>query len=486
MIASPPAEPTRVSSGVLTAVLCLSGTVVALQQTLVTPLVTHLPELLDIDYADATWLVTVTLLVSAVAMPIVSRLADMYGKKRMMLIAMSTMIVGSVVAAVGGSFVPVLIGRALQGLAPSMIPVAIAVLRDELPREKVAGATALMSATLGIGSALGLPLSGLVYQYLGWESIFWLSATAGLALLVALWRVVPESPIRTPGRFDYLGAVLLSAALSSMLLAVSKGGTWGWTSQFTLIAAATSVVSFAVWFPLQLRLRAPMVDLRVSARRPVLLTNVVGLLVGFAMYANMFATTQQLVITDETGYGHGLSVLVAGLCMMPASLMMIAFAPVSARMIARVGARLTLIVGGSVLAVAYVVRIFLTGSVPLIVLGAMLVTIGTAIAYATMPLLIMGSVPITQTASANGLNTLLRAVGTSVSGAVIAALLTTVTIDVAGRDLPSLAAFQIIFGMSAAAAFVAVGVAVFIPRRTAPVSDPVPVRADEGESVSVG
>ncbi len=207
-----------------------------------------------------------------------------------------------------------------------------------------------------------------------------------------------------------------------MLLAVSKGGTWGWTSQFTLIAAATSVVSFVIWFPLQLRLRAPMVDLRVSARRPVLLTNVVGLLVGFAMYANMFATTQQLVITEGTGYGHGLSVLVAGLCMMPASLMMIAFAPVSARMIARVGARLTL----------------------------------------------------------------LRAVGTSVSGAVIAALLTTVTIDVAGRDLPSLAAFQIIFGMSAAAALVAVGVAVFIPRRTAPLSDSVAVRADEGDAVRVG
>ncbi|MGW0175350.1 MFS transporter [Rhodococcus sp. NPDC003322] len=454
----------RASTGVLTTVLCLSGTLVALQQTLVIPLLAEFPTILDIDYTTASWLVTITLLTAAIATPIVSRLADMFGKRRMMLVSLGTMIVGSIIAAVGASFPAVLVGRGMQGLASALVPVGIGILRDELPKSKVAGATSLMSATLGIGAALGLPLAGLIYEHLGWSAIFWVSAGAGVALVIAVLTVVPESPVRTPGRFDIGGAVLLSVALASLLLAISKGGTWGWFGGRTVGALVIAAVAFALWFPYELRVNQPMVDLRTSARRPVLLTNIAGLLVGLSMYANMMSTTQQLEMTEATGYGHGLSVLVAGLCMMPAGLMMVVVAPIAAKLIRRIGPRLTLVIGGLVLAGAYTARVFLTGSVPLIVLGAMLVTSGTAIAYGAMPMLIMGSVPITETASANGLNTLLRSVGTSVSSAVISAILTTVTLSVAGHELPSLAAFQIVFGVAAVAGLAAATVAAFIPR----------------------
>ncbi|MFF0817142.1 MFS transporter [Rhodococcus sp. NPDC003318] len=398
-----------------------------------------------------------------------SRLADMFGKRRMMLVALATMVLGSVIAAVGGTFVTVLTGRVLQGLASSLIPVGIGILRDELPKKKVASATATMSATLGIGAALGLPLAGLVYQHLGWEAIFWVSAVAGVAMFGAVLAVVPESQVRTPGHFDIGGAVLLSIALDSLLLAISKGGSWGWMSEPTVLALVIAVVAFAIWFPFELRVNQPMVDLRTSARRPVLLTNIAALLVGISMYANTMSTTQQLEMTQATGYGHGLSVLVAGLCMMPAGLMMLVFAPVAGRLIGRIGAKYTLVIGTIVLAAAYTARIFLTGSVSLIVLGTMFVMSGAAIAYATMPMpmLIMGSVPITETASANGLNVLLRSVGTSVSSAVISAILTTITMDVAGHELPSLGAFQVVFAMAALAALAATTVAAYIPRPAA-------------------
>ncbi|WP_067650176.1 MFS transporter [Nocardia harenae] len=457
----------------LTAVLCLSGIVVALQHTLVVPLLGTFPEILGVDYASASWLVTITLLSAAVATPILSRLADMFGKRLMMLVSLATIVAGSVLAAVGGTFLAVLVGRGLQGLASALVPIGIAMLRDELPRGKVAGATAMMSATLGIGSALGLPLPGVLYEHLGWESIFWLSAIAAAALFAAVLAVVPESAVRTRGRFDIGGAVLLSIALVALLLVISRGGSWGWTSGYTLGAAAIAVLGFALWFPFELRVSLPMVDLRTSARRPVLLTNVAALLCGVSMYANMLATTQELTMPASTGYGFGLSVLTAGLCMMPAGLMMVVFAPVSARMIGRIGAKHTLVAGTSLLAVAYVVRALLNGSVPLIIGGAMFVVVGTAIAYAAMPMLIMGSVPITETASANGLNTLLRSVGTATSSALIAALLTTVTVEVNGERLPALAAFQLVFVIAAVAAAVATAVALCIPR-VEPPADPAP------------
>ncbi|MDJ0314063.1 MFS transporter [Arthrobacter sp. H35-D1] len=456
------AAPKRTS--LVITILCLAGTVVALQQTMVVPLLPDFPKILNASPDNTSWLVTITLLTSAIATPIVSRLADMFGKRRMMVVAMVTMVVGSVIAALGGTLVTLLVGRAFQGLAASLIPVGISIMRDELPREKVVSAVALMSATLGIGSALGLPLSGIIYESLGWQAIFWISAIIGVLLIIAVLAVVPESAVRTKGKFDAVGALLLTAALTALLLAISKGGEWGWTSEPVILLFIGTVVFLAVWFPYELRVSQPMVDLRTSARRPVLLTNIASILVGFSMYANMLSTTQQLQLPNVGGYGFGLSVVVAGLCMIPSGLAMVALAPVSAMITKRHGAKATLIVGSLVLAVAYMARVFLTGEVWMVILGATAVSMGTAIAYAAMPTLIMRSVPITETASANGLNSLLRAVGTSTMSAVVGAVLTSAVVHVGPLALPTVDAFKEIFWYAAIAALLSIGVAVFIPR----------------------
>lgn len=460
-------KPKRTS--LVIAILCLAGTVVSLQQTMVVPLLPDFPQILNTSAGNTSWLVTVTLLTGAVATPIISRLADMFGKRRMMVVAMVAMVIGSLIAAAGGNLVTLLVGRAFQGLAVSLIPVGISIMRDELPREKVASAVALMSATLGIGSALGLPMAGVIYEHLGWQAIFWISAGIGVLLIIGVLLVVPESALRTKGKFDGVGAVLLTAALTALLLAISKGGEWGWTSEPVILLFIGTVVFLAVWFPWELRVSQPMVDLRTSARRPVLLTNIASILVGFSMYANMLSTTQQLQLPNVGGYGFGLSIVIAGLCMVPSGLAMVAFAPISAGITKRYGAKMTLIAGSLILAVAYVARVFLTGEVWMVILGATLVSVGTAIAYAAMPTLIMRSVPITETASANGLNSLLRAVGTSTMSAVVAVVLTSKVVHVGGIALPTEDAFQTVFWVAAIAALLSIGIAVFIPRiQTAP------------------
>ena len=169
------------------AVLCLAGTTVSLQQTMVIPLLPGFQELLHISTDNVSWLVTATLVTSAVATPVVARLADSYGKRLMMLVCIILMTVGSLVAALSaGSFVVLLIGRSLQGFSAALIPVGISILRDELPKERVGSAVALMSATLGIGGALGLPLGGILFQRFGWTSVFWVSVVVGVAILVAV------------------------------------------------------------------------------------------------------------------------------------------------------------------------------------------------------------------------------------------------------------------------------------------------------------
>jgi MFS family permease len=451
------------SPGLITAILALSGTVVALMQTLVVPLLPDFPGILGVTADDASWLVTATLLSSAVATPIVSRSADMYGKQKMMVVCLAIMVAGSIMAAVGGTFLWLIIGRALQGFASALIPVGISIMRDELPKEKMGSAVALMSATLGIGSALGLPLAGILYEGLGWESIFWVSAGAGTLLLLAVLLVVPESKVRTPGRFDYAGAVVLSAALASLLLAISKGGSWGWRSEPVLLLFLAAAVLLAAWVPYELKVSQPMVDLRTSGRLPVLMTNLASLLVGFAMFANMLLTTQQLQLPTSTGYGYQLDVITAGLCMVPSGLAMVVFAPVSGGIIKRFGGKTALIAGASVMIVGYVGRVFFWDSVASVIIGSTVVSIGTAIAYAAMPTLIMGAVPITETASANGLNSLVRSIGTSTSSAAVAVVLTSVTMTVGSARLPSFDAFRDVFWMATLASAASIAAAIFIP-----------------------
>ncbi|MFT4010761.1 MAG: MFS transporter [Nocardioidaceae bacterium] len=432
--------------------LSLCGIVVSLQQTLLLPLLPDLPRLLHTSPDSASWLVTATLLSGAIATPTVSRLADMYGKRRLMVVALAVSVLGSLVGAVSQAL-PLLIGaRALQGVGVALVPVAIAIMRDELPRDKVPLGVALMSATLAIGAGAGLPLSGLIVEHMDWHAFFWLTAGVGVVLIAGAMAYVPESPVRTSGTFDIRGAVLLSAALTAVLLALSKGGHWGWLDPLTLGLIVVGLAILVVWVPLQLRTPRPLVDIRVAARKSVVLVNVAAVFVGFSMFANMLVTTQLLQMPAESGYGLGLGILPAGLWMVPNAVAFGVMAPVSAWLTRRFGPQTALISGAALMTVSYVGRVFFSDDLAQIVVGSVLVGTGTAMVYGALPTLIMRAVPVTETASANGLNVLLRSLGTSTVSAVTAAITTASATTIAGLTVPSFDSLMLVFWLAAAAA----------------------------------
>ncbi|MFD0659133.1 MFS transporter [Thermocatellispora tengchongensis] len=313
--------------GVLVVVLSLCGIVVSLMQTLVIPLIPDLPRLLDTTPANASWVVTATLLAAAVCNPVSGRLGDMYGKRRMILLSLAMMVAGSAICALTSSLGLVVFGRVLQGCAVGVIPLGISIMRDELPPRRLGSAMALMSATLGVGGAIGLPLAAFVAQRADWHALFWLSAAVGVLNLLLVLFLVPESPVRAGGRFDLPGALGLTAGLVCLLLAVSKGGDWGWGSPLTVGLFAGAAVILPLWAWAELRIRAPLVDLRTTARRPVLLTNLSSVCVGFALFAMSLILPQVLQAPPETGYGLGLSLLETGLCLAPSGLVMMILSP---------------------------------------------------------------------------------------------------------------------------------------------------------------
>ncbi|GGW12930.1 MFS transporter [Streptomyces capoamus] len=444
-------------------VLASGGILMAVMQTVVVPLLPDLPRLTGASAAAVSWTVTATLLSGAVLTPVLGRAGDMYGKRRVLTAALALMTVGSVMCALSSDIGVLIAARALQGAAASVVPLSISILRDELPPERRGSAVALMSSTVGIGAALGLPLAALVVQYADWHTMFWLTGALGALGVTATWWAVRESPVREPGRFDVAGAFGLAAGLVCLLLGVSQSGTWGWGSARVLALFLASAVVLALWCGQQLRAARPLVDLRLVTRPRVGLSHVAALLTGFAFYANSLVTAQLVQAPKATGYGLGLSIVATGLCLLPGGVTMLLFSPLSARISAARGPRITLALGAAVIACGYALRIADSRDLWMIILGASVVATGTTLAYSALPTLILRAVPAAQTASANGVNVLMRTIGQAVSSAAVAAVLVHHSSPLGGVPVPTLHGYLLAFALAGAVALAACAAALSIP-----------------------
>ncbi|KAA1422001.1 MFS transporter [Nocardioides humilatus] len=449
---------------------------------MVIPLQSELPTLLGAAPADTAWVVTVTLLAAAVAMPVAGRLADMVGKQRVLLASAAMLGLGSIVCALSGPLVPMLVGRTLQGLAMGFIPVAISLMREIVPPKMAATAMAAMSATLGVGGAIGLPLAAWIADSGHWHLLFWIAAGLAGIVVAAVALAVPHLHDAHPSRFDVIGALGLALGLVSFLVGVSKASTWGWGDGRTWGAIVVGILVLLAWGAYELGVDQPMVDLRTSAQRPVLLTNLAAVAIGFGMMAQSIVVPQLLQAPVASGYGLGQTMLEAGLWMAPGGLMMMLLSPVSGSMIGRVGAKVTLIVGGIVLGGGYLVAVLLMGSPWQLMIAAAIAAAGVGIGYAAMPTLILDAAPPREAAAAVGLNSLMRSVGTTTAAAVMATVLTSNTKAVGGFALPSEHAFELCFVIGAVAAFVGVAIAAAIPRVSRPSVD----LAGQGDGEAVG
>ena len=439
--------------------LCFGGLTASLTQTLVIPIQGDLPRLLSADPADTAWVVTVTLLAAAVAMPVTGRLADLYGKQRLLMACSTILVLGSVVCALSSTLVPMLAGRALQGLAMGFIPVGISLMREITPPDLAGSATAAMSATLGVGGAIGLPLSAWIVEAGDWHVLFWVASALSALVLVATWYVVPHVHDAQPGRLDVVGAAGLVLGLVPLMIGISKGSTWGWSDPLTLGSIAGGLVVLGVWGRFELGHSDPLVDLRTSAQRTVLLTNLAAVAIGFGMMAQAIVVPQLLAAPAATGYGLGQTLVEVGLWMAPGGLMMLLFAPLSGRMMRTVGARTTLVVGAIVLGGGYVVALFLMHAPWQLLVASCISSAGVGIGYAAMPTLILESVPLREAASAVGLNALGRSFGTTLAAAVMGTLLTSHTQPLGAFEVPTEGAFRLCFAAGALAAFAAAAIA---------------------------
>lgn len=400
----------------------LTSSVVSSLGMLLVPSVAHE---FGITVSSAQWMLTVNLLVGAVATPVMGRLADGPHTRRLLLVSLGVILVGSVVATVATSFTVFLVGRALQGLLYGIVPVTIALARRHLSYAGSQPAISTLSVTVSIGMGLGYPLTGVLAALFDHRAAFAFAAAFTVTAAAAVWRHVPAGPDRLAPRtpFDLPGAVSLGLGLAALLLWISEAAGWGWASGRSLVVLAAALVSLVAWGVLGTRRRYPLINLRVVRRPEVLLANATAIGLGMAMYLGLSIASLVAQAPADTGFGVAVPLMWAGFMMAPLSVGSFGANRAVRVLNRRWDMAVFLPVGAAIMTLASVILWLWHGNVWTLATGMFLFGAGIGSGYAAMPALIARSVAVDQLGSAVSFNQVLRTVGGAVGAAVSAAVL---------------------------------------------------------------
>lgn len=403
-------------------VLALGVAAFALLQSLVIPALPTIREALGTSQTNVTWVLTAYLLSASIFTPIMGRLGDMSGKKRVFVVALVALALGSLLAALAPSLGVMIVARVIQGVGGGVLPLAFGIIRDEFPGEKVGGAVGLIAALSAIGAGFGIVLAGPIVSALSYHWLFWFPMMMVVVAAVAALLLVPESSERSPGRINWGAATLMSGWLVALLLAVSQAPVRGWISLPVLGLLAAAVVIGVVWVVVEKRSPNPLIDMRMMGVRSVWTTNLVALLFGIAMYAMLGFLPTFLQTPSSAGYGFGATVTLSGVMLLPNALMMFLVGLVAGRLAQRFGSRLVLVYGTVISLVGLLTLALAHTEVWEIVVATALTGIGFGLAFSSMSNIIVSAVPREQTGVASGMNANIRTIGGSLGAAVMASI----------------------------------------------------------------
>ncbi len=440
----------------------------SLMQSLVIPVLTTLQQRLHTSQDTVTWILTAYLLSASIMTPILGRLGDLYGKKRVFVVVLVALALGSLLSALASSIAVMLVARVIQGAAGGMLPLAFGIIRDEFPSDRVPTAVGMIAALTAVGSGFGIVIAGPVVNLLGFRWLFWLPMIVTLVAVVGAVLLVPESSVRGHGRISWLPALLLSASLVALLVPLSKAPDWGWGSTRVIVPTLASVALAVGWVRAELRSSSPLIDMRMMRLPAVWTNNLVALLVGAAMYGLLAFLPEFVQTPSSAGYGFGVSITMSGLMLLPSSLAMFVVSVAAGSLARRYSGRILVVAGCLTSVAAMCVLAFAHDSQWEIYVGTTLFGIGFGLAFAAMSALVVAAVPRDQTGVATGMNANIRTIGGSIGSAVIA---TIVTSRLQPSGLPIESGYTVAFAILAVGLLVAALVGLLIPKVPSPPSD---------------
>ncbi|MGX7680126.1 MFS transporter [Jatrophihabitans sp. DSM 45814] len=460
---SPGAE-TRTDYRLTFVVLCAGVAAFALLQSLIIPVLTTVQNGLHTTQNAVTWVLTGYLLSASIFTPIVGRVGDMIGKRKMLVFTLITLAIGSVLAALATSIWVMLIARIIQGIGGGTLPLSFGIVRDEFPEDRVSGAIGTLAALASVGSGVGIAVAGPIVSVLNYHWLFWIPGIMVTAAALAAYFVVPESPNRAPGRIRPVAVLLMAGWLVALLIAVSEAPTWGWLSARVLILLPIAAILFVLWVWTEMRSTYPLIDMKMMRIPTVWTVNVVALLMGAGMYAAFAFTPEFIQTSSSEGYGFGASVTECGLLLLPQAITGFIFGIAAGWLTRTFGARRVLITALLVAVAAFVMLTLAHAHAWQVVVALTLLGAGFGAAFSGMSALIVGAVPMEQTGVASGMNANIRTIGGAIGSAVISSL---ITAHLTASGLPTESGYTHGFMLLAVLTGGAVLAAIMIPRMSA-------------------
>ncbi len=379
----------------------------------------------QVDANTVAWVVTAYLLVSASAAVLGGRFGDLYGRRKVMVIALTIAAIGSLISLLGGSLGMIIFGRAIQGVAGAVLGLAFGLAREHLEEKRVPVGISMVGASALIAGAAGSMIAGIMIDLFSWHGIFVFAAVLAVIAAVAIQVVIPrDTNAATTDKPDYLGAILLPVAVSALLLGLSSSSKTGFASVEFLGLIGLGVAAAAVWAWWELRVESPIVNLRMFKNRQIAL----------AMTATVFAAVgplggvsvpSQMIMQSPTalGYGLGFSPTASGILICLTALVGFALSPLGGKMAFRYGARIVFITGLVLMALVLPIILLTYGNVAMYLLAMSLNGIGISLTFGALPNLLIEVVPETHTSETAGTNVMIRNVGQSAAIAIGAFIL---------------------------------------------------------------
>jgi EmrB/QacA subfamily drug resistance transporter len=462
-------EPTAHTTGarnstLIVIFLSLGGLSFAVLQSLVAPALSTIAGDLKVTTADVSWVLTAYLLSASVLTPVLGRLGDMVGKRRILIVVLVLLLVGAVLAALAPNLGVLIVGRVIQGSAGAILPLSIGIVRDELPHSRVPATIGILSAIFGVGAGVGIVAAGPIVQHLNWHWLFWLPAMLVVVALLGAIFGMKESPVRKPGRIDILGALVLGIALVAILLPIDQGQTWGWGNWKTIWLLVLGGVALIAFVLIELRVKEPLIDIRLLRHRGVWSAHLVALTFGFAMFGVFIIIPTLLQLNPaQVGFGFNKTVTEAGFYLLPTVLAMVVFGPFAGFLVRKVGPKVPMMIGGVLLILAFVIPAIKHDNIWEVLASGILTGAAIGMGLASMSNAIIESVPATQTGEATSVNAIARTIGSAIGTAVIAAIITSNSVVVQTFSVPKDSGFTVSFWALAGVAVLAFIAALLAP-----------------------
>jgi MFS family permease len=371
-----------------------------------------------------TWALTGYLLAAAVATPVLGRLADVHGKRRVLLAALAVSLVGAAIAAGWHSTTGLITGRVLQGGLTAVYPLTLSIVRDQMPAHRLRPAVGTVSAMFGAGGGAGLIVASLVAGFSSGYQVAFVGLTvllvAGIALVAA---VVRESPARARARVDVAGAGLLAIWLAAVLLGVTEGNSWGWLGAPTLALFALAATGAVGWWVVESRTAAPLVDTEVFARPAVLIANVGQVLGGFTSFLAFIEISDWAQTPSASGYGFSASVLGASVFLLPWTVASVVARPLAVWLLRAIDLDGVLAGGAVVVAASFAFLGVSHGAAADLYLASAGAGLGIGLLAVVIPILVVEGAPQAQMGVATSMNIIARNVGGAVGASAVGALL---------------------------------------------------------------